>query len=109
MNTDEQVYETPVSAPTSRSSETGTSSTSSTYTWDHGTDEYLSESSPERERIDEEDCNSHADTRSDRVNGPSAANADAPSIDCSEIGASVEVVLRPAHMKLGCNKEVLIA
>ncbi|GBP73280.1 hypothetical protein EVAR_54774_1 [Eumeta japonica] len=62
MNTAEQENETSMSAPTSRSSETGTSST-----WDHGTNENLSGSSPGQERIDEEVCDLHADTRSDRV------------------------------------------
>ncbi|GBP93438.1 hypothetical protein EVAR_89788_1 [Eumeta japonica] len=64
MNTAEQENETSMSAPTSRSSETGTSST---HTWDHGTNENLSGSSPGQERIDEEVCDLHADTRSDRV------------------------------------------
>ncbi|GBP64856.1 hypothetical protein EVAR_89935_1 [Eumeta japonica] len=54
MNTTAQVNETPVSEPTSRSSEVDTSSTSSTYTWDHGTNENLSESSLGRERIDKD-------------------------------------------------------
>ncbi|GBP52984.1 hypothetical protein EVAR_97579_1 [Eumeta japonica] len=41
-----------------------------------------------------------------QIGVPSAlALASAPSIMCSEIGASVTVVLRPPHMKLGCNKE----
>ncbi|GBP19153.1 hypothetical protein EVAR_83466_1 [Eumeta japonica] len=41
--------------------------TSSTHTWDHGTNENLSGGSPGQERIDEEVCDLHADTRSDRV------------------------------------------
>ncbi|GBP53673.1 hypothetical protein EVAR_36042_1 [Eumeta japonica] len=72
MNTAEQENETSMSAPTSRSSETGTSST---HTWDHGTNENLSGSSPGQERIDEEVCDLHADTRSDRVDAPNAAGA----------------------------------
>ncbi|GBP48750.1 hypothetical protein EVAR_32768_1 [Eumeta japonica] len=72
MNTAEQENETSMSAPTSRSSETGTSST---HTWDHGTNENLSGSSPGQERIDEEVCDLHADTRSDRVDAPNEAGA----------------------------------
>ncbi|GBP81702.1 hypothetical protein EVAR_59831_1 [Eumeta japonica] len=65
MNTAEQENETPVSAPTSRSSETGTSSTSSTHTWDHSTNENWSESSLGWEWIDEEVGRLYADTRSE--------------------------------------------
>ncbi|GBP83503.1 hypothetical protein EVAR_86667_1 [Eumeta japonica] len=53
------------------SKQTGTSST----TWDHGTNENLSGSSPGQERIDEEVCDLHADTRSDRVDAPNEAGA----------------------------------
>ncbi|GBP87779.1 hypothetical protein EVAR_60471_1 [Eumeta japonica] len=35
--------------------------------------------------------------------------ADAPTINCNGIGVSVEVVLRPRLMKVGCNRKVLIA
>ncbi|GBP18786.1 hypothetical protein EVAR_93214_1 [Eumeta japonica] len=75
MNTAEKENETPVSVPTSRSSETGTSNTSSMHTWNHGTNDNLSESSSGREKIDDEDGNLHADTRSERVNASSATSA----------------------------------
>ncbi|GBP08222.1 hypothetical protein EVAR_91730_1 [Eumeta japonica] len=65
MNTAEQENET-MSAPTSRSSETGTSST---HTWDHGTNENLSGSSPGQERIDEEKSEHGATEEARRVIG----------------------------------------
>ncbi|GBP10593.1 hypothetical protein EVAR_91815_1 [Eumeta japonica] len=71
MNTAEQENETSMSAPTSRSSETARRRR----TWDHGTNENLSGGSPGQERIDEEVCDLHADTRSDRVDAPNAAGA----------------------------------
>ncbi|GBP21127.1 hypothetical protein EVAR_11158_1 [Eumeta japonica] len=73
MDTAEQVNKTPTSALTSRLSKTGTSTTSSTHTWYHGTNRNLNESLPEQERIDEEVYKLHADTRSDRVDVPNAA------------------------------------
>ncbi|GBP09239.1 hypothetical protein EVAR_4093_1 [Eumeta japonica] len=74
MNTVEQENETPVSPPTSRLSKTDKSCTSLTHTWDHDTNENLSESSCGRERIDEELGNLQADTRSDRVDVPSVGS-----------------------------------
>ncbi|GBP05026.1 hypothetical protein EVAR_3376_1 [Eumeta japonica] len=75
MNTAKQESETLVSASKSRSSETDVSSTSSTRMWNYGTNENLNESLCGRERIDEEVGNLHANSKSDRVDAPSAASA----------------------------------